>query len=164
MKGTEHFKDVIQNYLETRASYDELFAENFRKESKNIDECITYILTEVQRMECAGLSDDEVYSLAVHYYDEDNIEVGKSINCQVVVNHTIELTEEEKAEARQKAIQKYQDEELRKLQNRNRPAAENDNRATQSGETPQTSRQETQSGKAGGTADSPTFTIRVLTP
>lgn len=50
MKGTEHFKDVIQNYLETRASYDELFAENFRKEKKNIDECITYILTAVQRM------------------------------------------------------------------------------------------------------------------
>lgn len=115
MKGTEHFKDVIQNYLETRASYDELFAENFRKESKNIDECITYILTEVQRMECAGLSDDEVYSLAVHYYDEDNIEVGKSINCQVVVNHTIELTEEEKAEARKKAIERYQAEEYRKL-------------------------------------------------
>jgi len=105
MKGTEHFKDVIQNYLETRASYDELFAENFRKESKNIDECITYILTEVQRMGCAGLSDEEVYSLAVHYYDEDNIEVGKSIDCQVVVNHTIELTEEEKAEARKKAIE-----------------------------------------------------------
>ena len=47
MKGTEHFKDVIKNYLETRASYDELFAENFRKKNKNIDECITYILTEV---------------------------------------------------------------------------------------------------------------------
>ena len=115
MKGTEHFKDVIQNYLETRASYDELFAESFRKENKNIDECITYILTEVQRMGCAGLSDEEVYSLAVHYYDEDNIEVGKSINCQVVVNHTIELTEEEKAEARKKAIERYQAEEYRKL-------------------------------------------------
>ncbi len=115
MKGTEHFKDVIQNYLETRASYDELFAENFRKESKNIDECITYILTEVQRMGCAGLSDEEVCSLAVHYYDEANIEVGKSINCQVVVNHTIELTEEEKAEARKKAIERYQAEEYRKL-------------------------------------------------
>ena len=51
MKGTEHFKDVIQNYLETRASYDELFAENFRKESKNIDECITYILTESRSTE-----------------------------------------------------------------------------------------------------------------
>lgn len=50
-----------------------------------------------------------------HYYDEDNIEVGKSINCQVVVNHTIELTEEEKAEARKKAIERYQAEEYRKL-------------------------------------------------
>ena len=119
MKGTEHFKDVIQNYLETRASYDELFAENFRKENKNIDECITYILTEVQRMGCAGLSDEEVYSLAVHYYDEDNIEVGKYINCQVVVNHTIELTEEEKAEARQRAVEQYQREELSKIKSRN---------------------------------------------
>ena len=119
MKGTEHFKDVIQNYLETRASYDELFAENFRKENKNIDECITYILTEVQRMGCAGLSDEEVYSLAVHYYDEDNIEVGKYINCQVVVNHTIELTEEEKAQARQRAIEQYQREELAKIHSRN---------------------------------------------
>ena len=43
MKGTEHFKDVIQNYLETRASYDELFAESFRKENKNIDECIIHL-------------------------------------------------------------------------------------------------------------------------
>ena len=50
-----------------------------------------------------------------HYYDEDNIEVGKYINCQVVVNHTIELTEEEKAEARKKAIERYQAEEYRKL-------------------------------------------------
>ena len=41
--------------------------------------------------------------------------MGKHINCQVVVNHTIELTEEEKAEARKKAIERYQAEEYRKL-------------------------------------------------
>uniref|UniRef100_UPI001E576717 PcfK-like family protein n=1 Tax=Prevotella conceptionensis TaxID=340486 RepID=UPI001E576717 len=58
-----------------------------------------------------------------HYYDEDNIEVGKSINCQVVVNHTIELTEEEKAEARKKAIERYQAEEYRKLTTK-KPKAE----------------------------------------
>lgn len=51
---------------------------------------------------CSGFSDDEIYSMAVHYYDEDNIEVGKPNSCKVVVNHTIELTEEEKAEARQR--------------------------------------------------------------
>ena len=57
--------------------------------------------------------------MAVHYYDEDNIEVGKVIFCQVAVNHIVELTEEEKAEARQEAIKQYQREELAKLQSRN---------------------------------------------
>ena len=56
-----------------------------------------------------------------HYYDENEIEVGKPIQCQIAVNHVVELTAEEKAEARQNAIRQYQDEELRKLQNRNKP-------------------------------------------
>ena len=49
MKGTEHFKSVIQCYLENRASYDELFAESFHKENKSIDECVTYILSECNK-------------------------------------------------------------------------------------------------------------------
>lgn len=119
MKGTEHFTRTIAEYLNQRAATDPLFAPNLMKPNKNIDECITYILTEVQRMGCAGLSDEEVYSLAVHYYDEDNLKVGKPINCKVVVNHTIELTEEEKVEARENAIKQYQREELAKIRNRN---------------------------------------------
>ena len=55
---------------------------------------------------------------AIHYYEENEIEVGKPMACQVVVNHVVELTEEEKAEARQNAVRRYQEEELRKLQNR----------------------------------------------
>ena len=109
MKGIEHFKSVIQCYLENRASYDELFAESFRKENKNIYECVTYIFNEVQKSGCSGFSDDEIYSMAVHYYDEDDIEV----------NHTIELTEEEKAEARQRAVEQFQREELSKIKSRN---------------------------------------------
>ena len=54
-----------------------------------------------------------------HYYDEDEIEVGKAITCRVAVNHIVELTEEEKAEARQEAIAQYQREELAKIQSRN---------------------------------------------
>ena len=56
-----------------------------------------------------------------HYYDENEIEVGKLIQCQVAVNHVVELTAEEKAEARQNALRRYQEEELRKLQNRSKP-------------------------------------------
>ena len=42
-----------------------------------------------------------------HYYDEANIPTGKSIdNCRVVVNHVVELTAEEKEEARKEAMQR----------------------------------------------------------
>ena len=50
-----------------------------------------------------------------HFYDEDNIEIGKSINAHVVVNHVVELTEEEKEQAHRDAIQKAQDEAYRKM-------------------------------------------------
>lgn len=123
MKGTDHFKRTIQMHLEQRAAEDALFAKNYRNPAKNIDDCVTYILNYVQRSGCNGFTDGEIFGQAVHYYDENEIEVGKPIQCKVAVNHVVELTAEEKAEARQKAIQKYQDEEVRKLQNRNRPAA-----------------------------------------
>lgn len=50
-----------------------------------------------------------------HYYDEDNITVGNPIDCKVVVNHTVELTEEEKAQARKDAIRRVHEEAYAKL-------------------------------------------------
>ena len=119
MKGTEHFTRAIAEYLNQRAATDHLFAPNLMKPNKSIEECITYILNEVQKSGCNGFEDDEIYSMAVHYYDEDEIEVGMEITCRVAVNHLVELTEEEKAEARQEAIKQYQREELAKIQSRN---------------------------------------------
>lgn len=69
--------------------------------------------------------------MAVHYYDEDEIEVGKAVSCQVAVNHVVELTEEEKANARQEAIKQYQREELAKLQSHNARVKKTENIATQ---------------------------------
>ena len=121
MKGTDHFKRTIQMFLEQRAAEDELFAKSYRNPANNIDDCVTYILNYVQKSGCNGFSDGEIYGQAIHYYDENEIEVGKPIQCQVVVNHVVELTEEEKQEARRKAVAQYQQMELQKLQNRNKP-------------------------------------------
>lgn len=118
-KATDYFKATIQNYLEQRAQTDELFAPVYAKQNKNIDDCVNYILNYVQQSGIYGFTDDEIYSLALHYYDEDSIEVGKRIECNVVVNHTIILTDEEKAQARQKAIQKVQDEAYAKMKQGN---------------------------------------------
>ena len=122
-KATDYFKQTIQNYLRSRAQEDERFAPRYASPKKNIDDCITYILNYVKQSGCNGFADDEIYSLAMHYYDEDDIEIGKPLtNCKVVVNHTIQLTEEEKAQARAKAMQRAQDEAYKKLtQGRNRP-------------------------------------------
>ena len=92
MKGTDHFKRTIQMYLEQRAEEDTLFAKNYRNPAKNIDDCVTYILNYVQKSGCNGFTDGEIYGQAVHYYDENEIEVGKPIQCQVAVNHIVELT------------------------------------------------------------------------
>ena len=116
MSGTEHFTRTISEYLNLRAATDPLFAPQLKKPHKNIEDCITYILKQVQQSGCNGFEDDEIYSMAIHYYDEDDLEVGSRVACNVVVNHTIVLTEEEKAEARKQAIQQYQDEQIRKLQ------------------------------------------------
>ena len=115
MKATNEFKQIIKNYLDNRAQNDELFAVSYQKPNKSLDGCINFIFQEVQKSGCNGFADEEIFGMAVHYYDEDDLKEAKATQCRVVVNHTIELTEQEKAEAREKAIQKYHDEEYNRL-------------------------------------------------
>ena len=131
MKGTEHFTRTIAEYLNQRAATDPLFSPNLMKPNKSIEECVIYILNQVQASGCNGFEDDEIYSMAVHYYDEDDIKMDNSIAYQVAVNHVVELTEEEKAEARQEAIKQYQREELAKLQSRNARVKKTEKATTQ---------------------------------
>lgn len=88
MKASPHFKTAIQNHLNGLAANDELFAETLKKPKKNIDDCITYIFNQVKASGCNGFADEEIFGMAVHYYDEDDIKVGKPISGTVVVNHS----------------------------------------------------------------------------
>ena len=124
MKGTEHFKQTIKAYLDKLAESGD-FALVYANPKKSIDECVNYILTTVKASGCNGFSDEEIYGMAVHYYDED--EPGKidgNLGGSVVVNHHIELTEEEKEEAKRKALDKITEEETRKIKERERKAKE----------------------------------------
>jgi hypothetical protein len=121
MKGTENFKLVIEKHLQERAQSDPLFVETLKKPEKNIEDCITYILNTVQESGCSGFADDEIFNMAVHYYDEDNIEVGTKQNCSVVVNHTIDLSQEEIKAAKEKAIQEVINEQKEKMLKKKAP-------------------------------------------
>jgi len=110
MKTSKNFTDNIKNYLEKRAAEDPLFAETFKKPNKSIEECCNYIVKCAKEGSKAGYSDEEVYGWAVHYYDEDDIKNIKPISAKVIVNQSVELSEEDKAKAKEEAMREAIDE------------------------------------------------------
>lgn len=114
-KGTDNFKKVIKKYLEMAAANDSLIAETLKKPNKNIDDCITFILNTVKNSGKEGFADKEIFGLALHYYDEDDLKVGSKINTKVVVNHQIELSADEIAQAKKIAFDKVVAEEKDRL-------------------------------------------------
>lgn len=115
MKATNHFQNTIKAYLDKRAEIDLLFSFRYSLPEKKLEDCVTYILNQVQKSGCNGFHDDEIFGMAIHFYDEDSIEIGKPINAHVAVNHVVVLSAEEKEQARQDAMQKAQDEAYRKM-------------------------------------------------
>lgn len=74
-------KNAIKAYLDKRAAEDEQFAVSYAKPNKSIDECFRYIIGEVHNKgNAVYLSDAEVFGMAVHYYDEDDIKIKKLPN------------------------------------------------------------------------------------
>lgn len=118
-KVSPAFFNAIESFIMQKMDANDLFAKKVCNPQKNLDDCITYILNTVQKSGYKGFADDEIYSMAVHYYEEENIEVGKLVNCQVVVNHQVELTPEEIAEMRQKAKDEVFRQEQDRLKNHN---------------------------------------------
>ena len=104
---SEAFKNAIKEYLDNFAKENELFATKYANPKKNINDCCSFIVSEVQKMGVMGLDDGEVFYLARHYYEEENLEFNSNVSCNVVVNKKVELTEEEKNKAREAALNEY---------------------------------------------------------
>lgn len=114
MKG---FEETIKKYLDERAKNDEQFAVSYAKENKSIKECCRYIIGEAslsRNGNVAVMSDDEVFGLAVHYYDEDDIEIKHVSEARVSANN-YEPTEEDKERAKKAALKRLEEEQLEKL-------------------------------------------------
>ena len=118
MKGTRAFQETLEQYLSGMAQQDQLFADKFNNPSKTMEGCVNFVLSEVQKSGMNGFTDPEIYSMAVHYFVEEGIKDVPAIkDCQVVVNHQVELTAEEIEEMRQKAKEKVLADEVTRLRN-----------------------------------------------
>ncbi len=116
MKGSETFKNTIDQHLKSVAKKDKEFAKKLDNKKKSIDDCVTYIINQVKESGRNGFTDEEIYGMAIHYYDEENIKVGDKITSgSVVVNHQIELSASEIEEAKKEAKKKVIAEEKERL-------------------------------------------------
>lgn len=131
-------KTKIKNYLDERAKNDELFAKAYTKSNKSIDECYKYVLGEARKKGTAvGMTAEEVFGLAVHYYDEDNIKINPvSGYVQASASdddetNEVKLTAEEEKQAREEAIHRLAEEQYQKMKKRPQRARKEENESVQ---------------------------------
>ena len=113
-----NFKEIIKNHLDNLAQSDESFAESYSKENKSIDECVKYIMKRASEErknneKCLAVSDEEVFGWAIHYYDEDDVEIdgdtAASVSVSTSAQPTVPVqaeTEEPKPKAKRKSKKK----------------------------------------------------------
>lgn len=122
-------EQILKDYLDKRAAQDPQFAAKYANPKKSIKECARYIIGEAcaqQEDGVAGFDDAEMFGLAVHYYDEENIKIkpirgGVSISRSDAVSKEsaqIELTAEEKEQARKLAMERAIEEQRKKMTER----------------------------------------------
>lgn len=105
MKSSKAFVETITAYVEGFAQNNPEFAERLKIESKSMEQCCIFILEEVRKSGCCGFTDEEIYGMALHYWDEDDIQVASTkLQGHFVVNHVVELTQEEKDAMKQRAL------------------------------------------------------------
>ena len=122
------FEKAIKTFLDDKAEKDPAFAEKYNSEKKNIADCCKFIIAEVKKS-CKGkeaaCTDEYVYGLAMHYYDEENIKVPDNApSCRVVVPGDVKLTEEDIKEAKAEAIRKLKEQEVQEQMRKERQRQE----------------------------------------
>ena len=133
-KKPETLKGWLQARLKKMAEEDKSFAEKMENPKKSLDECIKFIQGEVfreyvkenkggERVSCAMPSREEIFGLAVHYYDEQEVKIQQLPNgVAAKVQGGATLSEEEleklKEKAKAKALEEVQAAEKKKLEER----------------------------------------------
>lgn len=89
MKPSENFKTAIENYLNTTAQGDTVFARSLVKETKNIESCCSYIFGEVKKTGLCAFDNQEIFDMAIKYYTDDSIGIPPAVACRAVVQSPV---------------------------------------------------------------------------
>ena len=96
------FKEIIKRHLDDMAQQDFAFAERYKLESKSLDSCCKYIMSEAKKKAkggCAAIEDAVVFGWAVHYYMEDSVKID-NVKAKVVAPKVDKPKEEKPKEVK----------------------------------------------------------------
>lgn len=115
------FELIIKAHLDQKAEKDSVFAEKYNtglQNGKTIETCCNFITAEVKKTKRTAFTDDEIYGIAIHYYDESSINPCTTKSNATVVTPRVELTEQELQEAKRQAFDAARESELQRIRER----------------------------------------------
>lgn len=122
LKSNDTAIAVMQQMLQERCIAEPSFAIKMANPSKSMEGAVNYLCSQIQKSGLCVVDDTTVMNLLVHYFDENEIEEGGKVNCNIVVGKP-ELSEEDKANLKEQAMEQYREEQLREIRRQNQPKA-----------------------------------------
>ena len=111
---------AMQEMMQKRIEQEPEFALKMANPNKSMEDAINFLCNEVKKSGLCVLTDEAVEAILVHYWDEEDIEEVGNIGCNIAVSKP-ELSEEDKAELKEQAMEQYKEEQLRELRRQNQP-------------------------------------------
>ena len=123
MKSNNAAIAAMQQMLQERCIAEPTFAIKMANPNKSMEGAINYLCSQIQKSGLCCVDDTTVMNILVHYFDENEIEEGGKVNCNIVVSKP-ELSEEDKAELKEQAMEQFKQEQLRELRRQSQPKAQ----------------------------------------
>lgn len=130
MKSNNAAIAAMQKMLQERCIAEPTFAIKMANPNKSMAGAINHLCKTIQKSGLCVVDDMTVENILVDYFDEDNIEDGGTpINCNIVVSKP-ELSDKDKAELKEQAMEQFKQEQLRELCRQSQPKAQSKPTAT----------------------------------
>ncbi len=124
MKSNNAAIAVMQQMLQERCIAEPAFAIKMAQPNKSMEGAVNHLCRTIQKSGLCVVDDKTVENILVDYFDEPNVEDGGTpINCNIVVSKP-ELSDEDKAELKQQAMEQYKQEQLREIRRQSAPKAQ----------------------------------------
>ena len=111
---------AMQEMMQRRIEQEPEFALKMANPNKSMEGAINFLCNEVKKSGLCVLTDEAVEAILVHYWDEEDIKEVDNIGCNIVVSKP-ELSEADKAELKEQAMEQYREEQLRELRRQSQP-------------------------------------------